>query len=94
MTKKNDKTQTLRYSNFETFRASHFEGEQPCLIIYDTRKFGTIIPISTHSVVVGRNDDDVITIGDNSDGISHRHAEFTRDEDSVTVRDLKSNNGV
>jgi PAS domain S-box-containing protein len=65
----------------------------PCLIVVATPErgdLGRVLPLP-RTVSVGRNDDADLVLGDSS--MSRRHAQFTVDGATVTVKDLGSRNG-
>ncbi|MFP4458800.1 MAG: GGDEF domain-containing protein [Candidatus Zixiibacteriota bacterium] len=67
---------------------------QPSLIVRNRKNFGMVIPLTEEETIIGRDEDDVITIGDRLDGVSRKHAKFILQDNKVEIVDMDSHNGV
>ena len=92
MNRKEDSNSTVKFDTLETFKELNYDDRQPCLLVLGKERFGTVIPITTNQIVLGRSGDAVVVVGKR--GVSARHAEFVRENDCVVVTDLNSTNGV
>lgn len=74
-------------------KKSRFRGEKiPCLIMVEGNYIGEIYPIDKSVMILGRDNDADIVIGDLS--VSRKHAKIEKEQDLYILYDLGSTNGI
>ena len=79
----------------ETVRAAPAQGDdaaQPRLVVLNTIFSGSVFPLRQAEQVIGRTDENDITVEHRS--VSRNHAKLVREGDRTRILDLKSANGV